>query len=340
MPNQLDGFEIIQWGRENSAARGTPVAATSKAVFEMWEFEPTDSLYRPRFKTGVVLENPGLESVMTRGTRWRCRVPLTFEQAMHWLELMIQGTVTPTGAGPYTYTYTRAATTQPALASFTVQRRESDGTTNTDNGFAYLMAEKIKLSAAPQQMVMLEAEGFARRIQAGTGGYAFTAALSLPTVEQVPHGSVALYLDDTWAGRGTTQVSNQLVSWELEVRTGAEPFFTSDGRTDLDYPTHVVNPEESGFRFKSTILVPGSGSQMATEKTKAEAAALRAIELRATGTSNRSLKLQMLAKHEKASVFKVGSTRGQTTVDLEMVGSTDQTNYMAAVLINNVAAFA
>ena len=330
----LEGLQIVQWGRETT--KGTAVVATSKVLMESFEFDPEDLPYRPAYVNGMLLENTGNEFVITRGTRWRARAPLSYEQAMHWLEMMIQGPVTPTGAGPYTWTYTRAAGAIPTLSAFTVERRLNDGTNQIDNEWAYCMADKITLRAAPRGVVMLDAEGFARRIQGST----LTPALSLPTAELIPHGSSQLYLDSTWANRGTTVVAAQLLDWSLECRIGIKPYFTADGRSDLDYPTTVLDRRMVGLSLKATVLIPGTGSQYATEKAAAEAMTLRAAELRFTGTSNRSLKLQMLAKHEKGSLFKTAVRDGQDVAELSMVTSTDQTNYMAGVLINNVSAFA
>lgn len=330
MANTLRGKTDIQWAIESTA--GTDLAATSKVVIEEFDVEPEDEYYRPQLLNGITLANRGSEQAQTRGTRFTARGALCYQQAQHWLEGVIQGAIAPTGTNPYTWTFTRNATAVPTLDTYTFERRLSDGSNNIDNAWHYGVLNSLTLRAEPRGMVMYEAQGFARRVQTE----AQTGALTLPaTITYMPHGTSALYLDSTWANRGTTIVSTQLLEWSLTLRPGLEGFFTADGRSDLDFPMVIQNTDTTGVEFTARLLIPGSSSQYATEKTAAEAGTLRACELRLTDSGGTmSLKLQFLAKHERASVFQVGNLNGQNVVDLSLVGSTDGTNFQAAVLVN------
>lgn len=331
MPNTLRGTTIYQWGAEST--KGTAVAATSKILVEEMDFIPQDEIYRPTFINGVLLQNTGNEQAITRGTDWRASGPFSYQQAIHWFEMAIQGAVTPSGAGPYTWTFTRNATSIPTIDSFTFERRLNDGANSIDNEWAYGMLSELKLSGSPRGMVMYEASGFARRVQSST----LTAALSLPTTTLMPHGTSSLFIDTTFAGVGTTQVSSQLIDWSLTLRPGHMPLFTADGRSDLDYPTHMLNSDQVGLEFEATLLVPGSSSQYATEKTAAEAATLRAVQIKTTGAAPFDMEIDFLAKHERGSVFSIGTQDGQNVVKLNMVGSTDATNFLRAIVINSTA---
>lgn len=333
MANTLDALTVVQVAMESTA--GTDLATTSKLVVERFEATPEDEVYRPQHKAGLLVANKGNEQVMTRGSRLTVGGKLCYEQAQHWLEGAIAGAITPTGTNPYTWTFTRNATAVPTLDTYTFERRISDGSNVIGNAWHYGVIDSLTLRGSPRQMIEYEAQLFARRIQTET----LTAGQSLPsTITFMPHGTSALYIDSTFANRGTTLVSSQLLDWSLTIRPGLEPLFTADGRSDLDYPTVALNDQNIGLEFKATLLVPGSSSQYATEKTAAEAQTLRACEVRLTDSGGAmSLKLQFLAKHERGSLFTLGQQQGQNVVEVSLVGSTDATNYMAAVLVNATA---
>lgn len=326
----IRGATVVQWALE--ATKGTDLACTSKVVLEEFDAEPEDVIYRPRFLNGVLLQNTGGEQAITRGTSFRVSGPATYEQMQHWMEMTIQGALTPSGGPTYTWTATRTATAIPVIDSATFERRLSDTSTNIDNAWHYCMCRSFTLRGEPRGVVMYEAEMFGRRIQTEVQ----TGALTLPTVELMTHGSSALSIDSTWANRGTTGITGQLLEWSVTIRPGFMPLFTADGRSDLDFPTHMLNSDQVGLEFNATLLIPGTSPQYSTEKTAAEAGTLRAVELELTGSSPRSFKLQFLAKHERGSLFQVATRDGQNLVEVRMVGSTDATNYMAAVLLNLV----
>ena len=326
----LRGF---QWGLEST--RGTAVPATSKILVPYIDFEPIDELFRPDEARGLVQRYKGFETPLRRGTKWT--VPdaaYSYEQAPNWASMSIKGAVAPTGVGPYVYTYTRDPVADPVPSAWTLERRLSDATNFVDNEFAYAMLSRITWKAAQNGPVLFNAEGFARRIQAST----FTAALSLPTPELPVAALSKVYIDSTWANLGTTQIVGQVLDWEIGFNTGLSGIMTADGRTDLDFTGYIFGSAEVQLNVKIVMLVkPGSG-QYATEKTAAEAQTLRAVRIQTTGSGSRDFKWNMLLKHMQASVFKIGEREGQDIVELNLVESTDGTNFFSHVITNNVAA--
>lgn len=332
MPNTLNGLTIIQQAMEST--KGTDLATTSRVVIEEAIWTPEDELYRPKHLSGILLENRGNEFPITRGTRWKHSGGFTYQQAIHKFEMAVQGAVSPSGTDPYTWTFTSNATAVPTIDAATFERRISDGSNVIGNAIHYAMTDTLTLRGDPRGVVTYEENGFARRIQTET----LTAAQVLPTtISYMPHGSSALYIDSAFASVGSTVVSSQLLEWSLMMKTGHEPLFTADGRSDLDFPAHILNSDTKGLEFTARLLIPGSSSQYATEKTAAEAATLRACELRLTGTGDHSLKIQFTAKHERASLFELGTLNGQNVVDVRLVGSTDGTNFINVILVNNTA---
>jgi hypothetical protein len=101
----------------------------------------------------------------------------------------------------------------------------------------YLMFERIKLSGVNAQAgeaapVVFEADWFARQATPTT----FTGALSIPTMLDLNAKLSRIYIDTTWAGKGTTEKTSMLRAWELEILTGLHPKFL--GAADKFFTTH------------------------------------------------------------------------------------------------------
>ena len=325
-------LRTFQWGKETT--RGTAVAATSKIALEGMDIESTDTVYRPQWLVGKLHRYPGgNETAITRGTIWKIpETPVIYDQLQHLFSMSIKGGVTATGVNPYTWSFARSITADPAPDSWTLERRLTDGSTPVDNEWAYALCGKLTFHYQLDQPLKVEAEGFARRVQAST----LTPALSLPATE-VASSHASCYIDSTWANLGVTQITGQVLEAKVEFLTGLMPFDTLDGRTDLDFTTYVFNGANTGLNVTLRML---SGAQYSTEKTAAEAQTLRAIRLDVTGSASRELKLDMLVKHEGGSLVKVDEVDGQDVFEMKLVDSDDGTNLFAATLVNAVNTYA
>lgn len=331
MPPYTQGLTIIQSGRETT--KGTLVAATSKLAAEsQFKVMPRDLVVRPKIIQGLLLANPGQELVTMRGVEWEIPpTELIYNQIQQLFAMAIKGGVTPTGAGPFIWTYTRDPTGNPTLDARTIEYRLTDGTTPSDWKFGYGMCRQLEISGAENEPLRYSARGFGRRLQTAT----LTAAQALPAFSSVPMALSTVYIDSTWAGRGTTQVSGQVLGWRFTIGSGAKPIAAADGRADLDFSIDVLDPDEVTIGIELVILAT-AGGQWATEKTAAEAQSLRAVEIRAVNGAD-SLKLQALCKHTAGSVFPDDVRDGVPIVPLRLEGSSDATNAFAAVLINGAA---
>lgn len=326
------GLTIFQSGRETT--KGTAVAATSKFAVEGMVIRPIDEIVRPKIIKGVLLANPGDELAVHRGMEWEfSNTPLIYNQLQQFLAMVYVGGVSPTGTDPYTWTYTRNPLADPALDSRTIEMRQTDGTTPDDVEFAYGMCQSLEISGAENEPLRMAAKGFGRRIQSST----LTAAQALPTVVIPPMALSSVYFDSTWANRGTTQVQGQVLGWKYRIESGVKPLMTADARGDLDFTVDIIDWNDVKLSLELVILAT-AGGQWATEKTAAEALTLRAVEVRAVVSASASLKLQGLFKHTAGSVFPADIQDGQRICTLSLEGSTDNTNFAAAVLINSAAA--
>src|SRR3990167_8462797 len=125
MPPYNQGLTLVQSGRETT--KGTAVAATSKLAIEKFTLTPIDSLVRPRLLKGVMLGNPGNELAVRRGVEWESGdTAVVYDQLQQMLAMNYKGAVSPTGVGPYTWTYTRDPTADPTLDARTFEERQTD----------------------------------------------------------------------------------------------------------------------------------------------------------------------------------------------------------------------
>lgn len=333
MPTYPSDLEIVQWARE--ATPGTDLAATSKVITERFNPVPsTPEAYRPALQRGLMLANRGGESVIQRGTDWTLEGPLTFEQAQHHFNGVIANVASPTGAGPYVWTHTRNPANMPSLASYTFERRITDGTTPIDHAFHYAMYSDLELTFNRNEVWRYNASGFARRIQTAE---ALTAALSLPTHEVALVPGTKIWIDPTWATLGTTLVSGQLLQGSVKFGSGAAPLWTADGRADLDFGAVAFASGRTTLEVSLTMLM---GAQYATERAAAEALTLRAVRLQIDGSvATRQIQLDMLLKYRTPELYALEYDDETTIVTLDLVGSTDGTNAWQAKVTNSVATF-
>ncbi len=325
-----EALTIIQSGREST--KGTLVPATSKCAIEKMRVRPIDQFARPKLLKGLKLANRGNETVVFRGIEWEIPdTPVVFNDLQKYLAMAYKGGVAPTGVGPYTWTYPRDPTIHPTLDSRTFEVRQTDSATPSDWEFGYAMLQAIEFSGAQDDIVRFNARGFARRLQTST----LTAAQAMASVVIPAVGLSSVYIDSTWVNLGTTLVSGQLLGWKYRFETGEMPQRTIDARPDLDHTIDVINEDNVKLRVELVILAT-AGGQWATEKTAAEAGTLRAVEVR-TVVGADSLKLQGLCKHTNASTFPDDDRDGQRIITLQLEGSTDDTNFAQAILINSKA---
>lgn len=315
--------------------RGTLVPATSRMIVEDIDFEPLDKNIRPDLAKGLLLANRGNEQAISRGTKWTLKDQvLSFEQLQNWLS-MLTGNFSLSAGSPNVWTYTWSPLLPPDPVSWTMERRLSDGTTYVDERFGYAMMDKFSIKHGQNKEVSFSASGFARRIQAGP----ITSSLSMPSPHIPSSAQVSVYIDSSWANLGNTLISDQVYGGDLNIDTGFIPVVTSPGRSDLDFGTYAVNSKNVQATYKPTMLL-APGRQFNTEKTAAEAATLRAVRVQIDDTASRQMQIDILMKHEAASLFKVGEWQGSDVVVMNLVGSTDDTNFWRITVKNSASVLA
>lgn len=312
MPSGVRDLGITQLGRETT--KGTPVVATTRWVGTT-TLDPDEPRLYPQMN-GLLLQNKASAPIAMKATNFTLQADLTFEQILHVLNATFMGLLTGTGAGAdKTWTFNPTFTTDPALNAFTLQKRMTDGSTNWDERVSYAMGKSFEIGGAIGENCKLSMEGFGRPIELAT---AITGAISMPTVNFVPTSLWKIYIDDTFGGIGSTQLLGTLYGFKFNFGSMAQPKDYIDGRADLSFSSHGI---KAGY---FTLQLQGEfQAQIATEQTKARAAAQRFIRLEAVGAalggSNYKITIDLCAGHEEGLFDSDGDRDGNDAVTLSFV---------------------
>lgn len=213
------------------AVPGTPLAATQQLV---GEFAYTEEIARffedhPR---GIRAPVTGGGDDLRTGTLFVTEQPLTFEDLLYPLSLGLDDPAV-SGADPFVYTFAPALTGAAAIKAGTFEYVDEDGTTqHIERRSSFVTCRSWGINLASGEIGLLTAEYFGRKAEAQT----FTPALTpLAGRTKIPSDLFQVFVDDTWAGLGGTQITGAIRSAELQVVNGAEPDYTLDGRPDLDF---------------------------------------------------------------------------------------------------------
>jgi hypothetical protein len=152
----------------------------------------------------------------------------------------------------------------------------------------------------------------------------------LPSFEVGVSALTSIYADDTFGAVGGTQLTNQVIGWNLGIKPGVFPRYTAEGRTALDFTKHQINGDERMLSLELTCLL--DPTTYAAEQTKANAGSLRAIRVHVTGSGGRVLNIDMLMQHSKAGLWAPGVDAGQDVLTFNLEEATDATNFLVVSL--------
>lgn len=328
MPTGVKDLRIYQAARE--AAYGTDLAATNRLVGEL-EITPVETVVMPQPQIGMMLDNPTTDQIVQRSAEVKLSGELTYEQILYLLEGTIDGAVTPTGAGPYVYTYTPLFSADPLSKSFTFERRLTDGTTNWDEVVNYALCKDWKISAAIGEMVKFESNWIGRPVDTAQ---ALTAAIAVPAVNFISAADVIVYFDTTFAGIGGTALAGDVISWELAYQGVYQPKFFQDGRADRSFSTHSV--KRQGYTLNLQVEW---NAQIAGLRAAAGARSLRYVRVKATSDANHIMQFDGVYRFKAGQFDQAGDRDGNDTATLELVSALDtaQSLGLKAIITNQMA---
>jgi hypothetical protein len=255
---------------------------------------------------------------------------ITYEQVLHLLEAGIK-TVSPSGSGPYTYTYAFPTdATARTIKTYTIEGGNTLVTVDQME-MNYSFVEEFEFVGKADEAWMMSSTWKGQKLTVAT----ITGAISAPTVEPVLFGHTKFYVNDSGGTVGTTQVTGRLLSAQVRCKTGIVFVPAGDGNL---YPTaHKFVRPEITFALAYELEQDTGASFVATERGKFTSKTARLIRLKAT-SGTKEFSMDFAAKYDKFGAYE--NTDGNTSVKVEghVIYSATDTLYFTAKVINSLAA--
>ncbi len=245
-------FSGTQLGLEATA--GTAVAATE--ILRMPVIFPEDARKMNFPKEDVAIAG-GTDRSTVVSLLADLAFPKTvasFEQLPYFFTLGIKNVTTGAADGPGSdkiYAYPVPTSAAPAVKTGTLEGFDDQQCYKAE----YCVFSEIKLSGKFNEEVMVEGKAFGRQVQTATK----TAALTLPTIEDILFNKGKLFIDAIGGTYGATQKTNTFLGFELEIKTGQKPQPTGDGNLYFSFNKFVG----SLFNVKGKVTFEHDASDVA-----------------------------------------------------------------------------
>lgn len=317
-------------------AEGT--AGTSTAATAIWRGMGTISDDR---EVVFVEEDIGIFSggdrayvSMLAGSMTFEETPATFEQAPYVFAAGIKNVTTgtaDTGGSGVIYDYTFPTTSLNTVQSYTIE----GGDNQQEEEMYYGVVESFTLSGEGGGPVNISANWIGRQVQDGT----FTTQPAIPTVEEILFSKGKVYIDEPGGTIGTTQVSDTLLSFSLDVDTGIVRKWTADGSLDFSF-IQYTRPEvtlELTFEHNASAV---------TEKGKWRDETVRLIridfegsDLTTAGSSHsvKLLRLDLAGKYEDFGALEDQDGNDTVTATLRGLYSATDSIFGEITVVNELS---
>lgn len=265
----------IQYGKE--VVKGTAVAATKMLPATLGPIKPDSKPVMPRESAGVKADavrayvtGLAVDDTITFDTAYFQCLPMIFSCGL-------KGGIVPTeqtvSKGDYLWDFTPSLTASNTQDSITLERGDDSYMVETE----YCMFKSIKLSGDIEQgngdsACKLTADYFGRQ----NTPTAFTPLTPQPSLTEINAKLTQLYIDPSWATVGTTEKTNTLRGFDLEIMTGLHAKYFGSGQKYFD--THG----EGAIGFVASFSFEGNAAMAAIE-TARKAASLQVVRLLISG---------------------------------------------------------
>lgn len=328
MPNYAPfSNSYTQLGREGTAGVAVPATALWRGAFSMLE----DARERV-----IVQEEIGAFTQPERSydarllAHWnQPSTPLTYEQVLHILAAGIK-TTTPSGVGPYVYTFNLpySGTSVNAIETYTIET--GNVTVPADQyEMEYSFVEDFEFSGAANESWMMQSTWTGRQMTQA----ARTAALSVINVNDAIFAKTKLYIDATGGTIGTTQKLGVLMNASIKVKTGWLPVPVGDGNLYFA----AIKPTQPEITFSVTLELEDS-SVVAAERVFYRSNVVRLFRLLADQSAALKFQIDIAGKYD--SIDDYTNTDGNTTVTFNGHGVASSADSLATtfVVTNSIAA--
>ena len=233
----------VQSGPETTA--GTLVPATRIVPFVEASYNPMITRKRLKEITGIASDDT------TIVTRRYSELELTQELDLEYLIGVLRcglADVNPVGSGanPRVWTFTPARNAYSALDTESWEITETDGSTlNYRRSFGNARPTSITIEGSGEETAQLSVTWMGRAAQALNSP---ANVDEIPNRTILPVGLFELYIDDSWANLGNTQVGS-IRDFSVDIDPGLDQAFNPQGRDDLDPAGWYRSPVEATFSF-------------------------------------------------------------------------------------------
>lgn len=211
----------LQLGKETTP--GTAVAATTIWRGPGGTLDDTRTINRASEYVGLAMPTNRIYTPKYAAALAMASTEATFEQLPYILEAGIKAaTPAQDGSGDgYVYEYALGTTSANTIRTYTIE----GGDEKAAEEMEYAFVESFTLSGNAGEAVMMSANWIGRQVSTST----FTAALSVPAVEEILAGTGEVFIDDVADDFGDTQLAaGNVLSFTLNVNTGRAAKYTID----------------------------------------------------------------------------------------------------------------
>lgn len=282
------------------ATHGTPVAADRK-IYALGSI-PREGRQKEYVDQSRASYEQHYDAIETHSLveSWSLELPaVSFDDLPWWLQLAVKGGVTPTGAGPYTWTFNNASGSED-LDSATFEAADNVGAFQ----LPYAMVRSWEMTgeggSGPSPVGMT----FDLMAQKLTAGHTMTAALSERDLRgsYMAFKNTELFIDDTAGGIGGTELDAALESFTLSQDNRLTPRFLGGGNGY--YEAH--GREKSYLEFVAVLLF--NSDTYSEFQTNFQGNVGRYVQLKNTG-GNDVMTVNLYTKLETFEFDDDGPTR-------------------------------
>jgi hypothetical protein len=266
---------------------------------------------------------PGyLNAILQKGGEFSINTHVTYEDILYMLSGGL-GVVTPTGAGPYVWTYGAPLASAWSAQSYSFEFGYDIGTVQAKG--CLINKWSIKGEASAQWEATMS--GFYKtHVISGS----LTPAIGNRTVEVVLTPPTTLAMDSAGVTPGTTAFTNTLVSFGLDVDNGLKPVYTAASLEPTSFVYDKVMPT-----LTLSLLYT---SAVKTYITNTLNAGLPTVIQLKTVSGTKSAEIQFSgAMNDNYTLY--GDKEGAQIVELKFqaIYDTAMANYLNVVVTNGVA---
>lgn len=274
MTNGIKALRKVQLGREAVAGGTTDPATTTWRGMGMLQDNRETTF--PEEDIGILGGTTRSYVAMTGG-----EIPLegdaTFEQLPHVFDASIyRATATTDSGSGYIYAYTVQNTSADPIETTDLQTYVIEGGDNNEAEIMrYGFVRDFSLSGSAGEAMQVSATFEGREI---AGGQSFSTDATIPDVETILISKGKLYIDDSTGTIGTTQKSQTLLSFSLDMTTGWQKVLSADGRVDFSFIKRAADSATMQLTYEHNATATA-------EKAAWRAQTERAIRLIFEGTA-------------------------------------------------------